>query len=97
MAGEEDFNGFGDDKRPVVVPPAVEVALENGPEQSKTPWPLIAGVGALIFALGAGAIAISSSGSELDTAQQDLTEQTEDDSGDDDADAPDIQTLTDEA
>ena len=94
MAGE---NEFGDHTGNGDVPPTVEVALESNHEETKTRWGLIAGTGALILVLFAGAIAISNSSSEIDTAQDDPTEQSVDESNNDDADVPDIDTLSDGA
>lgn len=48
---------------------AVDVALEQPTNESRRPWGLIAGAGALVLAVGVGAFVVSNGESELDVAQ----------------------------
>lgn len=67
--------------------PAVDVVLEPAAGESSTPWGLIAGAGALVLALGVGAYSVSNGESEVDVAQSDPAESSEEtpngDGGDD--------------
>ncbi len=56
-------------------PPMVDVVLDDVEGESKRPWGIIAGTGALVLVLGAGLFALAGGESETDTAQAEVTEQ----------------------
>lgn len=72
----------------------VNTGIEPSPERPKKPWGAIAGAGAVATALVVGAIAITSGGSDSDTATDTASavqESAETDESTDDVDTPDAQ------